>query len=129
MHGIYLMTMTSLEKQVLVLLLSPDGARAEQLRRQLMGATVAKRSDTGAGFVTDLCVDSTLSLGPDVSFELSNVVGRHQQSPSGIIFTLFIRSGCLSWIEGASCDGVWPDGSDQIELSLVPREKEARLLR
>ena len=122
-------SLSYLERQVIKLFLDYPSHKAMVLRRQVDSATVASRTNTGAGIICDLAIDDANILEPIESFELANVWGLHPQAPSGLVFVLFIREGRLSWLEGASCDGKWPSTPDQIEVFRKDRDREAELLR
>jgi hypothetical protein len=121
-------SLSTLEREVLRLFLDYPSNKAKNFQRQADSATIVRRMNTGAGIICDLSIDDADFLKSIESFELANVWGRHPQSPSGIVFILFIRAGRLSWLEGASCDGEWPSSPNQIEVFRKERDIEARLM-
>jgi hypothetical protein len=113
--------LTSLEKEVLDMLLDKSGEPYVTIRQQLSHAVVANREFTGVGFFTNFTVPDGLSIRydlpdmtiGDVGAELSNL--KH-----GAGFLLFIRNGRVDFLEGFTYDEPWPTKIDQFKVFREP---------
>src|SRR5437660_1160173 len=92
----YLRMLTSLEKQVLELLLAGEDENLSVLRQQVKRASVCSRKMTGVGFYSKFSIPIGLPRitgGP--SFKLGDVNGSARNVKHGLGFLLYINTGEL----------------------------------
>ncbi|MCX5662446.1 MAG: hypothetical protein NTW19_22425 [Planctomycetota bacterium] len=115
--------LTPLETEVLDLMLNNPGETYETLRRQLTHAVVSRRESTGVGFATHFNIPSDAEVNrglPDMA--IYNVAAESGELEHGASFTLFIRDGVLSVLEGVAVTGNWPNNTHDFRLyKLVSR--------
>jgi hypothetical protein len=85
---------------------------------QLTAARVERRRMTGAGIFVHLLIDDAKCVN-DINSEITEGYPTSLDPPRDVVgFTLFIRKGCLSFLEGYTFGDVkWPD--DLIEKWLL----------
>ena len=120
-------TLTTLEKQVLEMLLhGPDEVLAI-LRLQAEQLEVSSRETTGVGFYAEFVVPPDVPRVPGGStFKLGDVNGTADNVSHGLGFLLYVKDGALSMLEGYTYDEPWP--GDVRGLVLTYASKEGRKL-
>jgi hypothetical protein len=102
--------LTSLERQVIEMLLAGDDVVLAGLRQQLSMLRVSSRKMTGAGFFTELSIPLEVVRVPDlVAFKLGDVNGTAANVKHGLGFLLSVANGALQSLEGYTYDQPWPD--------------------
>jgi hypothetical protein len=120
-------TLTTLEKQVLEMLLHGQDEVLAILRQQAKDLEVSSREMTGAGFYTEFLVLPNVQRVPgSPTFKLGDVNGRAENVSHGLGFLLYVKDGALSMLEGYTYDEPWPD--DVRGLVLTYASKEGRKL-
>jgi hypothetical protein len=78
---------------------------------QLAATGVKDRRFTGVGFFVDLLIAGKASCVDQINTEISEDYRTHLNTPCDLVgFTLFIRKGYLSFLEGYTFGDVkWPD--------------------
>jgi hypothetical protein len=99
--------MEELERMVMARMLSGDFPVVPELRAQYAVASVASREFSGVGFFTNYSVPSHVSRVAPPNLELSE--GAILTTGISVGFTLFVRDGLLSMLEGYTYDQPWPD--------------------
>jgi hypothetical protein len=119
--------LTTLENQVLEMLLrGPDEVLAI-LRQQAKQMQILSRNKTGVGFYTEFVVPPDVPRVPGCpTFKLGDVNGVADNVTHGIGFLLYVKDGSLSMLEGYTYDEPWPD--DVRCLILTYASKEGRKL-
>jgi hypothetical protein len=86
---------------------------------QLTGAGVEKRRMTGVGVFVDLVVTENIGRVDEVDCEITEAYRTSLPSPRDLVgFTLFIRGGYLSFLEGYTFGNeAWPQ--EEIENWLI----------
>jgi hypothetical protein len=110
--------LTSLEDQVLRMLLAGDDEALSVLRKQAKQASVSSRKMTGVGFYT------TFEIPPEAprltgraSFKFGDVNGRAANLKHGLGFLLYVADGALNALEGYTYDEPWPKEVQGLVLS------------
>jgi len=102
--------LTSLEDQIIRMLLEGEDAVLAVLRQQAQQVRVSSRKTTGVGFFTDLVLDAeALRVPGRPSFKLGDVNGAAENVKHGLGFLLYMEDGALSMLEGYTYDEPWPD--------------------
>lgn len=113
--------LTSLERQVLEMLLSGQDEVLAILRLQARKLEVSAREMTGAGFYTEFLVSREAPRVPgNPTFELGDVNGTAENVSHGLGFLLYVTDGALSMLEGYTYDEPWPDDVRGLALSYSP---------
>jgi hypothetical protein len=101
--------LSRLEIQVMHSLLARQFGPQTRFLAQLAVAKATKRQTTGSGYYLDLC--TTAEPVDSLNAELSCGYKTGLPAPADLVgFTLFIREGVLSWLEGYMFgDVAWPD--------------------
>jgi hypothetical protein len=110
-----------IERAAIEAIIHQHPSLADALARQLAGATVSNRHNTGAGFYTDLNVsdDTPLVVTPSPIGESSADVAGLQH---GMGFLLMIRDGRMVCLEGYSFEDHTPPIDFQtVKFSMTPR--------
>jgi hypothetical protein len=100
------------------MLVKQYGGRSPFLR-QLATAGVEKRRFTGVGVFVDLLISGAAARVDKIDSEISEGYRTSLDAPCDLVgFTLFIRNGCLSFLEGYTFGDVkWP--AEPLEKWLV----------
>jgi hypothetical protein len=102
--------LTTLEEQVLEMLLRGNDQVLDVLRQQVKGAQVSSREMTGVGFFTSFEVPAEAPrVKARPKFELGDVNGTADNVNHGLGFLLFVNDGALKMLEGYTYDEPWPD--------------------
>jgi hypothetical protein len=102
--------LTTLEEQVLEMLLRGQDEVLDVLRQQVKDAQVSSREFTGVGFFTNFEVPAEVPrVRARPKFELGDVNGMADNVKHGLGFLLFVNDGALSMLEGYTYDEPWPD--------------------
>ena len=102
--------LTTLEEQVLEMLLRGQDEVLDVLRQQVKDAQVSSREITGVGFFTNFEVPAEAPrVKARPKFELGDVNGMADNVKYGLGFLLFVNDGALSMLEGYTYDEPWPD--------------------
>ena len=102
--------LTTLEEQVLEMLLRGQDEVLDFLRQQVKDAQVSSREITGVGFFTNFEVPAEAPrVKARPKFELGDVNGMADNVKYGLGFLLFVNDGALSMLEGYTYDEPWPD--------------------
>jgi hypothetical protein len=110
--------LTSLEDQVIRMLLAGDDEALAVLRQQIDHAEVSSRRMTGAGFYTDFIVHREAArVGGRTSFKLGDVSGTAANVKHGLGFLLYVTDGVLSMLEGYTYDEAWPKEVQRLVLA------------
>ena len=119
--------LTTLEDQVLEMLLRGQDEVLTVLRQQARQLQVSSREMTGAGFYTEFVVPPDVArVAERPSFKLGDVNGTADNLSHGLGFLLYVKDGALSMLEGYTYDEPWPD--DVRGLVLRYASKEGRRL-
>ena len=87
------------------------------LREHLAHASVSRREFTGVGFATHFTVPSDAPVRRDLSETAIYDVGADIRGLThGASFVLFIRDGVLSFLEGVTTTGDWPEDTDDFRV-------------
>lgn len=120
-------TLTTLEKQVLEMLLRGQDEVLTILRQQAKQLQVSSRDMTGVGFYTEFLVPLDAPSVPGrPTFKLGDVNGTADNVRHGLGFLLCVKDGSLFMLEGYTYDEPWPD--DVHGLVLTYASKEGRKL-
>jgi len=102
--------LTTLEEQVLEMLLYGNDEVFVVLRQQAKKVHVSSRKMTGVGFFTDFEVPLDM---PRVEWhptlKLGDVVGEADNVKHGVGFLLYVDGGTRSMLEGYTYEEPWPD--------------------
>ena len=102
--------LTTLEEQVLEMLLRGQDEVLDVLRQQVKDAQVSSREITRVGFFTNFEVPAEAPrVRARPKFELGDVNGTADNVKHGLGFLLFVNDGSLSMLEGYTYDEPWPD--------------------
>jgi hypothetical protein len=119
--------LTTLEQQVLDMLVHGQNEVLTILRQQAQKLQVSSREMTGVGFYSEFLVPPDVPRVPgDPTFKLGDVNGTADNVSHGLGFILYVKNGALSMLEGYTYDEPWPD--DARGLVLTYASKEARKL-
>jgi len=119
--------LTTLEDQVLDMLLRGQDEVLVILRQQAKQLQVSSREKTGVGFYTEFAVSPEVPRVPGrPTFKLGDVNGTADNVNHGLGFLLYVTEGALSMLEGYTYDEPWPD--DVRGLVLTYSSKEGRKL-
>ena len=104
-------SLSAAELQIIRSMLVKQYGAVSPFLDQLAAAGVEKRRMTGAGVFVDLQMAGNAGRVDQVNSEISEAFPTRLPSPLDIVgFTLFIRSGCLSFLEGYTFgDADWPN--------------------
>ena len=104
--------LSAVERYIIEEMLSAEYGPASGFSRQLAVARVDKRRLTGVGIFVDLSVPQTAARIDGVNAELSADYRTTLPAPADLVgFTLFIRAGVVSFLEGYTHgDVAWPEG-------------------
>lgn len=117
--------LTTLEDQVLDMLLRGQDEVLTILRQQAKQLQVTSREKTGVGFYTEFAVPPEAPRVPGrPTFKLGDVNGTADNVNHGLGFLLYVTGGALSLLEGYTYDEPWPD--DVRGLALTYSSKEGR---
>ena len=108
--------LTSLEREVLRMLLAGDDEFLSTLRTQLETATVAKREMTGVGFYTTFEISPTAPRAGNLAFKFGDVDASIRGLKYGAGFLLFVKLGALQMLEGYTYDEPWPADTSEFTL-------------
>lgn len=110
--------LTSLQKQVLEMLLNGDDEVLAILREQAKHGSVTSNRETGVGFYTEFAVPSEIQRAPGhKTFRLADVNGTAANLNHGLGFVLFIKDGALAALEGYTYDEAWPNEIRELKLT------------
>ena len=116
--------LTTLEQQVLEMLLRGQDEVLTILRQQARRLQVSSRKMTGVGFYTEF------ALPPDVphvlgrpTFKIGDVNGTADNVSHGLGFLLYVKDGALSMLEGYTYDDPWPDDVRGLVLTYASKEE------
>jgi hypothetical protein len=109
--------LTSLEREVLRMLLAGDDELLSILRAQLETATVAKREMTGVGFYTTFEISPVAPRAGNLAFRFGDVEASIRGLKHGAGFLLFVKLGALEMLEGYTYDEPWPPDTSEFTLS------------
>jgi hypothetical protein len=110
--------LTTLEEQVIRMLLAGDDAILSSLRDQAEHLTVSSREMTGVGFFTELVVTGSAATAAIArSFRLGDVSGTADGVMHGLGFLLLVEDGLLRMLKGYTYDEPWPAEVRNMRLS------------
>jgi hypothetical protein len=110
--------LTSLQKQVLEMLLNGDDEVLAILREQAKHGSVTSNKETGVGFYAQFVVPSEIPRAPGhQTFKLADVNGTAANVNHGLGFVLFINDGALAGLEGYTYDEPWPNEIGDLKLT------------
>jgi len=102
--------LTSLESEVLRMLLSGSLDWLSTLREQAQKASVSSRDYTGVGFVTQFSVaDEAPTIAGTPTFRFGDVSADISGLQHGAGFLLLVKDGKIDSLEGYSYDEPWPE--------------------
>jgi hypothetical protein len=107
--------LSELEQAVLDKLLSGDHPTLAALRLQADRARLVERELTGHGFFCDFEVEPEAPR-VDGDFHIADVWADLSNLAYGAAFVLFIRSGRLEFLEGATFGEPWPEEVHDFKL-------------
>jgi hypothetical protein len=112
-------TLTAAELQIIRSILVKQYGPASPFLQQLAVARVSERRMTGVGVFVDLFLAGNADSVDQINSEISEDYPTLLEPPCDLVgFTLFIREGCLSFLEGYTFGDVkWP--SDALEKWLL----------
>jgi hypothetical protein len=111
-------TVTSLENQVMEMLLAGDEDILATLRHQYRQSQVLSRKMTGVGFYTDFSVPpGAPRLTDKRRFRLGDVNGKAANIENGVGFVLHVVDGALATLEGYTYDEPWPEAIHDLTLT------------
>lgn len=104
-------SLPTIESQIIEALLVKEYGPTSPLLRQLAAATVGSRQMTGTGYYLDLVVGGDAPRADRLNGDASGGFQTRLEPPADLVgFTVFIRDGYLSWLEGYTFGDVkWPD--------------------
>ena len=109
---------TSLEEQVIEMLLAGSDESLALLRQQASQARVSSRKMTGVGFFSHFIIPAgTTRVMGHPTFYLGDVNGTAAHVKHGLGFVLFVTKGTLSMLEGYTFDEPWPDEIQGLTLT------------
>jgi len=111
---------TTLERQVMQLLLEGDDRMLSVLREQFSQATLHSREMTGVGFLTSFRLPPGVPRVQPESFEFGDVDADIEGLKYGAGFVLFIRNGVIDWLEGYCYGENWPEATEHFVLKYGP---------
>lgn len=115
--------LTTLENQVLEMLLRGPDEVLTFLREQAKHLQVTSRRGTGVGFYTDFVVPQDVPRVPGCpTFKLGDVNGVADNVNHGLGFVLYVKAGALSMLEGYTYDEPWPDEVRGLLLTYASKE-------
>jgi hypothetical protein len=122
--------LTALELDVIRMLLNGDDHLLAILREQQKVATVSERKMTGVGFYTNFSVPPAAPrvLGHP-SFEIGDVAAQLEGVKNGAGFTLFVRNGVLSFLEGYTYDEPWPQHITSYAVRYISGQRDWSSMR
>lgn len=109
--------LTSLERDVIEMIVRRDHPVMAALRAQLAVCRTKSRTLTGVGFYTQIVVPQTLAVPGIDRMTLGDVHAEIPGVDHGAGFVLFIEDGMLETLEGFTYDGAWPDHVDGYAVS------------
>jgi hypothetical protein len=110
--------LTSLQKQVLEMLLNGDDEVLAILREQAKHGSVTSNKETGVGFYAEFVVPSEKQRTPGCqTFRLTDVHGTAAGVNHGLGFVLFVNDGALAGLEGYTYDEPWPNEIRELKLT------------
>ncbi len=127
--------LTSLEKEVIRMLMAGDITELSALHLQANELSVSERKVTGVGFFATLSVPEQFERLPQrPSFKLGDVSGTATNIKHGLGFLLYVTDGALSMLEGYTYDEPWPNQIEGLTLSFTGErdrdlDKIARIIR
>ncbi len=111
------MKLTTLERNVLEMLLAGPEPELATLRAQAGSAQAADRRLSGVGFYTKFAFPSEpVPLPGRPTFDFGDVNAKSPQLAFGAGFVLFVRGGVLDALEGYTYDDPWPTDEASITL-------------
>jgi hypothetical protein len=112
------MKITTLESNVLEMLLAGEEPELAALRAQADSAQAADRRLSGVGFHTRFTYSSEpVPLPGRPTFDFGDVNAESPQLVHGAGFVLFVTGGVLESLEGYTYDDPWPTDEASITLS------------
>ncbi|MGB9115403.1 hypothetical protein [Bradyrhizobium sp.] len=112
------MKLTTLESNVLEMLLAGEEPELATLRVQAGSAQAADRNLSGVGFYTKFAYPSEqVPLPSRPTFDFGDVKAESPKLAHGAGFVLFVRGGVLDALEGYTYDDPWPTDEASITLS------------
>jgi hypothetical protein len=116
--------LSPLEARIIEALVVKEYGRASPLLEQLAAATADKRKMTGTGYFLDLFIGPGIASWGRVNGDASDGYKTTLAPPADLVgFTLFIRDGYMSWLEGYTFgDVAWPGEPMEEWLILEPVE-------
>lgn len=112
------MKLTTLESNVLEMLLAGPEPELATLRAQAGSAEISDRWLSGVGFHTSFAYPSEpVPLPGRPTFHFGDVHAKSPQLVYGAGFMLFVRGGVLASLEGYTYDDPWPADEASITLS------------
>jgi hypothetical protein len=122
--------LTSLEREVLRMLLAGDDELLSILRTQVETATVAKREMTGVGFYTTFEISQMAPRAGNLAFKFGDVDASIKGLKHGAGFLLFVKLGALEMLEGYTYDEPWPPDTSEFTLGYTTgHERDMAALR
>jgi hypothetical protein len=115
--------LTTLEQQVLEMLLRGQDEVLTTLRQQTQRMQVSSRKMTGVGFFTELLAPPDLARVPGCpTFKLGDVNGTADNLIHGLGFLVYVKEGALSVLEGYTYDEPWPDDIHGLVLTYASKD-------
>jgi len=115
-----------IESEALNLLLAGELPILQQLRAQIERVVGVERTFTKVGFYVRFELPEDTAVIPGMpSFAISDVSGRVEGTTHGVCFVLFIKSGRLHFLEGATFGGAeWPTKIEEFSLGYDHGERD-----
>lgn len=102
-------TIESLQRDVMKLLLAGDDEMLHALRLQYAGCTIKDVELTGVGVFVNYILPEDIAPVEPGSFEIGDVAGEMEGLANGCGFLLFVREGIIKFLEAYTYDEPWPD--------------------
>ncbi len=104
-------SLSTVERQVIQSMLVKEYGPASRFLDQLAGAHVEKRRMTGVGVFIDLVIGGNAERVDKINGDVTEFYSTSLLPPADTVgFTLFIRDGSLSFLEGYTFgDVAWPE--------------------
>ncbi|HWD58335.1 MAG TPA: hypothetical protein VG308_08665 [Stellaceae bacterium] len=117
-------SLSAVERQIIETMIIGEYGPATLFLRQIGVAQIDKRRLTGVGVFVDLSIPRSAPRVDAISAELSAGFRTSFSTPADVVgFTLFIRDGAVSFLEGYTYgDAVWPEEPLDEWLILDPVE-------
>jgi len=126
--------LTSLESEVLRLLLAGDDPVLTALREQLAMSSVRSRELTGVGFWLFFSTPASVrklheQFPVKADFAFGDVAASIESIERGAGFVLFVTEGVLDNLEGYTYDEPWPENVENFRVEYIGGRRDLKKLR